>query len=272
MNPQQPNGMEITPKQTVNPIEIQNLSTGVNNNSLSGRWTSEEHDRFMEGINKFGMDWRAISEHVGTRTLIQVGFWYFSQTKVRSHAQKYFAKIKKNQSANILPSIESASDRKPIYTIVNEQQKSDTGSTNQSSSFPPPLIRSYSDSFSRCILDVLRNRQQIINEIGKRESIEKSSQLGGCDVSIYNMLSRSFLSTTTEAQQINSEVSTWVLHAIEKQPSAISNKVRTLILTTFPNLRSSEIIPFNRLDTVENDVTALEQKYKEVCIVGFTEL
>ncbi|KAJ1468437.1 hypothetical protein T484DRAFT_1984223 [Baffinella frigidus] len=47
-------------------------------------WSDEEHQKFLEGVNKFGAkDVRAISFVVGTRTA----------TQVRSHAQKFFMKL-----------------------------------------------------------------------------------------------------------------------------------------------------------------------------------
>lgn len=47
-----------------------------------GRWTQEEHDKFLEGLKLFGKDWRQIEEFIGSRTCAQI----------RSHAQKYFNK------------------------------------------------------------------------------------------------------------------------------------------------------------------------------------
>lgn len=52
---------------------------------LSGRWTTQEHDRFLEGLRKFGKDWRNIAMHIGTRNYVQT----------RTHAQKYFKKVAK---------------------------------------------------------------------------------------------------------------------------------------------------------------------------------
>lgn len=47
-----------------------------------GRWTDEEHNKFMEGIKIFGKDWKKVQQYVGTRTSAQS----------RSHAQKVLTK------------------------------------------------------------------------------------------------------------------------------------------------------------------------------------
>ncbi len=51
----------------------------------AGRWTDEEHKRFVEALEKFGKNWKKIQEYVGTR----------STTQARSHAQKFFSKLEK---------------------------------------------------------------------------------------------------------------------------------------------------------------------------------
>lgn len=51
----------------------------------TGRWTESEHQRFLQGLNLFGRKWTKVAEVVGTR----------STSQVRSHAQKYFAKLGK---------------------------------------------------------------------------------------------------------------------------------------------------------------------------------
>ena len=49
-----------------------------------GRWTKEEHDKFLDGIVQYGANWKKIKKLISTRTAIQV----------RSHAQKFYRKLK----------------------------------------------------------------------------------------------------------------------------------------------------------------------------------
>jgi SHAQKYF class myb-like DNA-binding protein len=51
----------------------------------TGRWTSEEHDFFLEGLRNYGKEWKKIAELIQTRTVVQI----------RTHAQKYFQKVAK---------------------------------------------------------------------------------------------------------------------------------------------------------------------------------
>jgi len=52
------------------------------------RWTDEEHEKFLDALKRFGRAWRRIEEHIGTKTAVQI----------RSHAQKFFSKIEREQS------------------------------------------------------------------------------------------------------------------------------------------------------------------------------
>ena len=56
-----------------------------------GRWTPEEHDLFLEGLMLFGNEWKSVQEHIKTR----------SATQARSHAQKFFIKLRKVLSSEI---------------------------------------------------------------------------------------------------------------------------------------------------------------------------
>ena len=53
----------------------------------NGRWTKEEHNRFIESIILYGNDWKKIQKYVKTRT----------STQARSHAQKFLMKLKNSE-------------------------------------------------------------------------------------------------------------------------------------------------------------------------------
>jgi len=51
----------------------------------TGRWTQQEHVLFIEGLKIYGKNWKKVESYIGTRT----------GTQIRSHAQKFFNRIKK---------------------------------------------------------------------------------------------------------------------------------------------------------------------------------
>ena len=73
-------GNSLTPSKTKKQRKI-NQKIEYSN----GRWKEDEHKRFIEAIIKFGNDWKQVQKYVRTR----------SSTQARSHAQKFFVKVKK---------------------------------------------------------------------------------------------------------------------------------------------------------------------------------
>ena len=67
--------------------------TDSNNKKNIGRWTKEEHLRFIESLKLFGKSWKKVEEHVGTR----------SGAQIRSHAQKFFNRLSKDNSKSNNP-------------------------------------------------------------------------------------------------------------------------------------------------------------------------
>jgi len=49
-----------------------------------GRWRQEEQEKFIESIIQYGNEWKAVQKFVGTRSRFQI----------KSHAQKFFMKMK----------------------------------------------------------------------------------------------------------------------------------------------------------------------------------
>ena len=61
-------------------------SESNNGKFQSGKWTEEEHEKFIEGILLYGKEWKKVQEIIKTR----------SSAQARSHGQKFFLKIKKS--------------------------------------------------------------------------------------------------------------------------------------------------------------------------------
>lgn len=73
-----------------------------------GRWQMEEHERFIEAIMKYGNEWKSVQRHVGSR----------SSTQARSHAQKFFVKMKKANLLNLNLDM-SKNSIKTLHEIAN---------------------------------------------------------------------------------------------------------------------------------------------------------
>ena len=67
-------------------------------NFQTGKWTDEEHEKFIEGILNYGNEWKKVQQIIKTR----------SSTQARSHAQKFFLRIKKL--------MKNSEDRNNIYS------------------------------------------------------------------------------------------------------------------------------------------------------------
>lgn len=105
----------------------------------TGRWTEEEHARFLHGLERFGKKWTKVADIVGTRTTVQV----------RSHAQKYFQKLEKDRAAPSSSGVErsngsgagsnggchksAASTSRPHNGEATPSQRDDKGRTDVSS-------------------------------------------------------------------------------------------------------------------------------------------
>jgi len=89
--------------------------------SNKGRWSKEEHEKFLEGIALYGINWKKINPLIKTRTSQQV----------RSHAQKFYQKMKLckdeilgidftlNSVCNIRDMINQIKNNNINYNIIN---------------------------------------------------------------------------------------------------------------------------------------------------------
>ena len=98
---QNDNNINLEKNSNFNIEEIKNIKTPNKNNnhkekkfSLNeGRWSYEEHIKFIEALVDYGKNWKDVQKYVGTR----------SPAQARSHAQKFLLKLKmiKNDELNI---------------------------------------------------------------------------------------------------------------------------------------------------------------------------
>jgi len=57
----------------------------------AGRWTQEEHELFLKGLQIYNKQWKLIADMIKTRTVVQI----------RTHAQKYFQRLHKMDIQNL---------------------------------------------------------------------------------------------------------------------------------------------------------------------------
>ena len=55
------------------------------------KWSDDEHRMFLEGMKLYGRSWARVATHVQTKNTVQI----------RSHAQKYFNRLKRVQGARL---------------------------------------------------------------------------------------------------------------------------------------------------------------------------
>lgn len=80
--------ISIKKKVNINYKQKQTIKKNSSNKDYStGRWQMDEHERFINGVIKYGNNWRLVQKYVGTR----------SGTQTRSHAQKFFEKLKRSK-------------------------------------------------------------------------------------------------------------------------------------------------------------------------------
>lgn len=82
----------------------------------AGRWTSEEHNLFLQGLKLYNKQWKLIADLVKTRTVVQI----------RTHAQKYFQKLEKGRMINTTPKKEDVPQSPISITKVGSRANSIT--------------------------------------------------------------------------------------------------------------------------------------------------
>lgn len=93
--------------------ECHSNGTDPHKTSSFGRWTRAEHQAFLQGLKQFGREWKKVALNIPTR----------SSAQIRSHAQKYFAKLakddeqQKEQERNVIAFGTSQKSSSPVVSM-----------------------------------------------------------------------------------------------------------------------------------------------------------
>jgi len=110
MHSEQPSTTQLTEKPSTS---MAKPSYSKSASKSSGRWTKEEHHRFVEGIKKFGKNWKQVEDFVGTRNGAQI----------RSHAQKFFNRLQREFNLKF-EDLNLQSDKQKLEETLNKISES----------------------------------------------------------------------------------------------------------------------------------------------------
>ena len=117
------------------------------NSTADGRWTRDEHEAFLQGLQVYGREWKKVAQNIPTRT----------SSQIRSHAQKYFAKL--------------AREEQQRHSTLNRPLASDFahGEANTAASpFVAPNHSSLTSSAQVLLERILVNPEEVQREVEER--------------------------------------------------------------------------------------------------------
>jgi SHAQKYF class myb-like DNA-binding protein len=94
--------------------KVEEDETTLKDDMNNGRWTYEEHNKFLKAIYLYGINWKKIRKFIDTR----------STNQLRSHAQKFYLRLKnyKNDSLGIDLSVDSIENFKDMIKIIKQKE------------------------------------------------------------------------------------------------------------------------------------------------------
>lgn len=129
-----------------------------------GRWTNAEHRLFLEGLIKYGNEWKMVQKHIKTR----------SSTQARSHAQKFLIRIKKNIASERNPE----AIKKKIHMIFKEEMQDD---------FKPDNLPLFLDKIMKLVfVSELGNKKHNNQSKEKKDDLIEESSSSSLDLESNN--------------------------------------------------------------------------------------
>ena len=160
------------------PTISQNSQLKIDMNHSEGRWTTEEHIRFLKGCLLYSNNWKKVESYVKSR----------SSTQIRSHAQKYLIKLhkkykicddinfdSKDESENSLNNINNNdSSNVNIKNNNNDNNNNNTNNNNNCNNIEEninEILKSLDDSkcdmenVEKCLLKIFKINNKRVGDI-----------------------------------------------------------------------------------------------------------
>ena len=131
-----------TNKDKLNSSKI-NKTSGIN----EGRWSFDEHLKFIEGIILFKNNWCKVAKYVGTRRPIQA----------RSHSQKFYLKLKKIKNNNFGINFQNK-NIKNIFDIIYLLKEKNNSNNNEKEYIINALISLTKSINLHFLIDDIKNK------------------------------------------------------------------------------------------------------------------
>ena len=152
-------------------VSKENQSNNANSkiSHSSGRWTKEEHQKFIEGLKKFGKNWKQVEEYVGTRNGAQI----------RSHAQKFFNRLEREYNVKLEGSKKEGGKKNKKSSVRKASECSiSTSCTNPGKITPNPFklfVEAIKELAHESILDEEESSQHPHSEMASFPATSKLS-------------------------------------------------------------------------------------------------
>lgn len=115
-----------------------------------GRWSSEEHKKFIEALFLYGNEWKRVQVYIKTR----------SSSQARSHAQKFFQKLKADLKIPSSSGTNTENDCELIFNCLKELLEKENVSSEENKKQADPI---FSVKPPKRIMWNNRQKQRIIN-------------------------------------------------------------------------------------------------------------
>lgn len=190
----------------------------------SGRWTKEEHQKFIEGLKKFGKNWKQVEEYVGTRNGAQI----------RSHAQKFFNRLEREFNLKF-EDLNLQADHKKFDDTVRKMSESSyhTASSPTNAGTPEPKLS-----------DKLQKNLSPIPEVQSHHESALQTTIQSGAFSLSNSPKLDHFEYPALTKRSSRKMSEDILHTIQTRPYSLFDVVMEKIRTSSNKVVSPRLSDF----------------------------